>query len=181
MITSNISIIGGGLISAITYTDSGSAISELLTSAVIISNDISTPSAAGIAVINTGSGIIGPKGDVGGTSFIKVASENIGGQRIVVLNADNQVEYASSENISHMNIVLGLTKTSVVQGSEVEVLNNDVFDEPSWRLTPGLPVFLTTNGLMSQNINDTGIFVLSIGTALSATKIYLKQSQPIRK
>lgn len=181
MITSNISIVGSGVTSAITYTDSGSIVNEVLPSSGVVSNDISTPSVAGIAIINTGSGIIGPKGDVGGTSFIKVASENIGGQRIVVLNADDEVEYASSENMTHMNIVLGLTKTAIVQGGEVEVLNNIIFEEPSWNWTPNLPVFLTANGLMSQNINDTGLFILSIGTALSATKIYLKQSQPIGK
>lgn len=132
-------------------------------------------------VLEVMTGIQGPPGAAGGVSFFKEAYENVGGQRIVVLNSDDKIGYASSDNINHIGIVVGMTKTAAIIGDTVEVVNNIIIEDVSWSLEPYKPVFLSTNGIITQNIEGAILFVLSVGVALSPTKIYLKQSQPIRR
>ena len=182
MITSNISIPNNLIFDSTVTINSGlSVATEIIKTSGIITNDISTPSIAGIALINTGSGIVGPKGDPGGCTILKTAGENIGGHRVVILNDNDQITYASSFFLSHSGKVLGITKGAISQGNTGEIQTIDYMTEPSWNWEADKPIYLADNGLLTQDINNTGLFVLVIAYALSQISILINKNQPIIK
>lgn len=140
--------------------------------------------AASIISLDTGSGIKGDKGDKGdpgGSTTIKRAADNIGGHRAVALNDTDEVIYASSDNISHIGRLLGITTGAAESGSLINIQCMDYMTESSWSWVPNKPIYLGINGLLTQDINNTGLFVLVIAYALSQTNILINKSQPIIK
>ena len=125
--------------------------------------------------------IKGDKGDPGGVTTIKVSGQDLGGHRVVMLATNGFIYYASSFTENHYNKILGITTQASTAGANTIIQIMDVMEEGSWDWTPDLPVFLGDNGLLTQNEEDTGIFILQIGVALTATKIYIDKQFPLFK
>lgn len=131
-----------------------------------------------IVVGNTG--VQGPAGPAGVGSATKVADSAVGGQRVVVSVSADGIVHADSDDLTHLNKVLGVTKTAAAAGDEVEVISLGEIEEASFSFTPDQPVFVSAggSGLLTQTPPTSG-FSLRIGHALSATKVFIKISEGI--
>lgn len=108
--------------------------------------------------------------------LLVLADVPIGGHRVVVAT-ENGCNYADSADTSHINRVIGMTKSAWSLGDLVEVFNGGEIIEPSWSWNVGA-VYLGSNGLLTQIPPTTG-FIQQIGVALSATKLLISIQQPI--
>jgi len=122
----------------------------------------------------TGSAISGTTGNV----IIKIASIALGGNRVVVLNASEQVIYADSTNTTHADKILGVTTGASNLGENVTIQTYGEMVEPSFAFTPGQAVYASTNGLMTQTPPTSG-FKRGIGFALAATKLFIDLREPV--
>lgn len=124
----------------------------------------------------------GPQGEpgVGGnaTDVVYPAGEAIGGHRCVVVGSDGKVYYASQQELTHMNKVLGITTGAVAMGANATIRAFGEMTEPSWNWTLDKPIFLGLNGLLTQTPPTTG-FSLIIAFPTSATKIFVEIKDPI--
>ena len=120
-------------------------------------------------------GIKGDRGDPGGVAVTRITAEAVGGHRVVVQDSGGKVRYASSDDPSHAGRVLGITYHAAGSGAEVLVQTVDVMDEGSWSWVAGSPVFLGLNGLMTQDVDQAGVFVLVLGVAVSATSFFINK------
>lgn len=135
-------------------------------------------------VIVSAGGPQGPPGAAGATNSLFdsfLAAENLSGHRIVIRQADGAVRYASNDLLTDINGPLWMTTEAVLTGTLVNVLFTGVFNEPSWSWTPGQPIYLGVNGVMTQTIPvNPAVFLVQIGYATSATSIYFDQYSAIR-
>lgn len=106
------------------------------------------------------------------------AATALGGHRVVAMNSDGKAEYADQTNAAHINKVLGIT-TSAVNADEIaSIVRGGEVTEPSWSWTVTLPVFLGTNGLLTQTQPSTG-FSLIVGFPVATTKLFVSIREPI--
>lgn len=118
--------------------------------------------------------VVGRRGADGATPavFTRIAGEAVGGHRVLVYDAVGRVVYADSSEASHAGRVVGLSLGAAAEGEAVTVRRLGEVTEPSWSWTPGAPLFLGTDGLITETPPATGI-VQSIGSAVTATTILL--------
>jgi hypothetical protein len=124
---------------------------------------------------------VAPQGIPGrdGSALVnRTAAIVLGGHRAVVLDNSELAIYADSSITSHANKVLGLTTGAASSGAIAAIATYGEFTEPSWSWTPGAPIFLGTNGLITQTAPTSG-FLLILGFAIATTKIFIDIKQPI--
>ena len=102
------------------------------------------------------------------------AAENLGGHRIVTVEG----YYASKDTATDKNKVLGMTTGAVSIGSEATVQVSGFIEESSWNWNVNLPVFLSTNGQLTQSAITSG-FSLIVGKPRTATNMFISISEPI--
>ena len=120
----------------------------------------------------------GDKGDPGISNITYPAAQALGGHRVVILNDGLEADYADATDLTHINRILGLTLGAVIQGDAVTILTGGDVIEPSWSWTLGLPVYLGSNGLLTQTRPIIG-FNLIVGFPLSATEMFFQKREPI--
>ncbi|WP_051331767.1 hypothetical protein [Methylocaldum szegediense] len=123
-------------------------------------------------------GVQGPPGPAGGSALQYTAGEALGGHRMVVLNAQQKAIYADSSDPTHVDKVLGLTLGAAAQDALVTVQNSGEISEPSWNWALNQPVFLGTQGQLTQTPPATG-FVLMVGFPTSSNTLFLDIKQAI--
>lgn len=123
-------------------------------------------------------GVQGLPGPAGGVSELRVASEDLGGHRIVRSTGAGTAGYASSDNALHGDDTLGMTLGAVVSGGTVSVLRVGPVTHAGWAWAAGEPVFLGTNGVPTQTTPVVG-FSQIIGHAEDATTLFLSIEQPV--
>lgn len=106
------------------------------------------------------------------------AGEVLGGHRIVV-DSLGSLYYASTTNLAHVNKVVGVTMNAVALGLSVAYVKDGLIVEPSWTWNTALPVYLGTNGLLTQTQNNTTGFTMIIGNPVSSTSLYVSLKTPI--
>ena len=102
------------------------------------------------------------------------AAENLGGHRIVTVEGF----YASKDTATDRNKVLGMTTGAVSIGSEATVQVSGFIEESSWNWNVDIPVFLSTNGQLTQSAITSG-FSLIVGKPRTATNMFISISEPI--
>jgi hypothetical protein len=120
----------------------------------------------------------GIKGDTGagsGAVLTMVATSDLGGNRAVTL-VDNNIAYASSD-VNNANGVIGFTARAITIGEQMDIVTSNDLGGFS-NLIAGQPIYLSTNGTITQTIPTTGIFQV-LGSALTSTKINIKIQPPI--
>ena len=150
----------------ITY-DGGEIVTTTLNQSVAVST-----------VVNIG--LPGSSVSAGASSYVaqtQIASESIGGHTVVYMSPTG-VAKASSSVINTANKILGLTYTSVVNGQPVEVVTSGTITEPSWNWIIGDPIFLSTNGTLTQTLPTSG-YILQIGVATNTNIINIDLKLPI--
>lgn len=112
--------------------------------------------------------------NVYGNEATITAAENLGGHRVVTVEG----YYASKDTANDKFKVLGITTGAVNSGETATVTTYGEMTESSWNWTSGTPVFLSTNGLMTQTAPTTG-FRTIIGIPLTSTSMFVNISEPI--
>lgn len=114
----------------------------------------------------------------GGVAVERIAAADLGGHRVVRALDALQVEYADSANPDHGDDTLGITSGAASVGAVIEVLTGGPLAFNGWAWTPGEPVFLGSNGLLTQSSPAAG-FTQVIGFAQDATTIFIGVEPPI--
>jgi hypothetical protein len=116
--------------------------------------------------------------NIGGGALQLVTAEAIGGHSLIATNSAGLAVKANPSDLSAAHRVLGITASAAGAGSTITVINQEFIDEPSWAWSPGLPLFLGGNGLLTHSPPTSG-FLLRAGTAITATRAYIDIQQPI--
>jgi len=123
----------------------------------------------------------GPQGIPGtaaGTFLQYPAGLALSGHRMVVLDDQEKVIYADNSILSHANKVLGMTTGASVLNDISTIQVNGSISEPSWNWELEVPVWLSTNGLLTQVFPTYG-FSLIIGFPLTSTNLFIDIKEPI--
>lgn len=120
----------------------------------------------------------GVPGAAGGTVLQYPAGEALGGHRIVILNDAEQAIYADNTIASHASKVLGMTTGGANAGDTATIQTGGEITEPSWNWAINQPIYLGTNGLLTQTQPATG-FSLIAGFPIASDKIFIKLREPI--
>ena len=112
-----------------------------------------------------------------GNIITVTAGASLGGHRAVVIDS-GVAQYADSTTTGNATRVVGLTKGAITSGTSGEVQTYGELVEPSFAWTPGEPIYLGTNGQLTQTVPTSG-FILQVAIAITATKIFIKQREPI--
>jgi hypothetical protein len=140
----------------------------------ITTEDGDTTTVSSPAVTITGlaaQGPDGPPGPAGATTLACTAGEDVSGNRMVTYDALSAVVYASSASAS-AHAVLGMTLGAALAGAAVSVQTYGKVVEPSWSWTALAPVYLGTDGALSQTPPITG-YCVRLGFALDAHTLML--------
>lgn len=108
------------------------------------------------------------------TGIAVTAAIDLGGHRVVTVDG----YYADALDITTMYRVAGITTQAVPSAGDVAAYNSGVLTEVSWSWTVGQPVYLGTNGLMTQEAPTAG-YLLVIGQPKNATSLIVEIQQPI--
>lgn len=107
-----------------------------------------------------------------GTSDITlIAGQNLSALRVVTMDAGGQAIYASNTTLANAT-VLGVTTTSATAGTSVTIATSGLITDGNWTWTKG-PVFLGTNGAITQVAPTGGAVLVHVGRALNATTIII--------
>ncbi len=99
-----------------------------------------------------------------------IAGENIGSNLAVRLH--NGQIFLASQNIStHANKVIGITSTSAQQNNPISVQTTGQLNG-LFGLIADEPIFLSINGILTQNIPTTG-FIQQVGIAITSTTMFI--------
>lgn len=147
---------------------------------VTINNDIITVTltpppmyqiTATLPVLPVVIGLQGPAGP-STTTLSKTAGETLSGHRVVIVGDDGLIYYADKGVDAHKHKVLGITTGAANSGATATIHSYGAITEPSWIWTMGLPVWLSTQGQLTQTPPTSG-FILEIGFPLSATTLFV--------
>ena len=109
----------------------------------------------------------------GSDTVAVTAAENLSGHRMVTVEG----YYASKDTTTDKFKVLGMTTGAVSSGSEATVQISGYITEAGWSFTVGDPVFLSTNGHITQTAPTDG-FCLIIGKPKTATTLFIEIHEP---
>jgi hypothetical protein len=122
----------------------------------------------------------GEKGEPGVNSGMVIehfVAYPMSGHRIVVLNENEEAEYASSANPFHANKIIGMTIHAAING-EIGIQTGGELTEPSWNWTLDIPIWLGVDGLLTQ-VQPVSGFSLIIGFPITQTKMFIGIREPI--
>lgn len=140
--------------------------------------NILTITGVGPQGIPGGIGATGPPGAAGATVLTYAAGINLSGHRMVVLNDSAEAVYADNTVTTHANKVIGMTIGAAMAGADATIQSGGELAEPSWSWTLNVPIWLSSNGLLTQVVPVSG-FSLIVGFPITATKMFIDIREPI--
>lgn len=121
----------------------------------------------------------GPIGPSGGSALSVTAGQDIGGHRLVLLNAQGDAIYADARQLSHAEVVVGLTVFAAVQGHSIDIVRVGIVEEPSWSWVADQPVYLGLDGVPTQTLPLGALFGLVVGFPIAPTRLFMSIKPPI--
>ncbi|HEY9642768.1 MAG TPA: hypothetical protein V6C57_19930 [Coleofasciculaceae cyanobacterium] len=103
-----------------------------------------------------------------------IAAQAIAGHRAVILNDANELVYASNEVLTHAYGPLYLSLNAAIAGDSVAIAKDKLIQESSWNWQSERPIFLATEGQLTQDLAQIRAgpgFLLTVAIALSETSI----------
>lgn len=104
-----------------------------------------------------------------------VASESLGGHRAVTIDG----YYADATNIAHAYKVMGITTGAVTIGATATIKTFGEITESGWNWTIGEPVFLSTNGNLTQTPPVSPSLCVIMGKPKNATTLIVDISETV--
>ncbi|MBF0161606.1 MAG: hypothetical protein HQL88_04885 [Magnetococcales bacterium] len=128
-------------------------------------------------------GATGPPGNPGspggsGNQVVLQAGQILGGHRAILLDSAGRAVYADSSHVSHAGRLFGITAHAAVADEFVTVHVIGEMLESSWVWDISRPVFLGTNGQLTQVPPSTG-FVQVVGQPITAQSLFLNPKPSI--
>lgn len=112
------------------------------------------------------------------TSFTALAAEDIPAFRFVAQDSSGDFILANKTSIAEATVV-GITTAEILTDTTGTVLRSGEVTNPSWSLTPGAQYYLDTNGVLTSTVpSETTDVVTALGTALTATKLFVNINAP---
>lgn len=130
----------------------------------------------------------GPKGDPGDAgagagpiqTLTAVAAGALGGHRVVGPTTAGTYSYVDNATLLDALRTVGVTTGAASTGAAFNVMTEGPVTEPSWAWTPNAPIYVGTNGTLTQAApTSPAKFVLQIGFALTATTMFVRRRDPI--
>jgi hypothetical protein len=114
----------------------------------------------------------GPQGRPGidSVDLSIVTAAAIGGQRVIATDDQGMAVYA--DNLTRYKTVIGISTGAAIQGAVVTVKPFGRLEDTSWNWNPEKGLFLGINGLIVQDVPDTGAIV-PVGHVASAEAIFI--------
>ena len=128
-------------------------------------------------------GATGPPGNPGspggsGNQVVLRAGQTLGGHRAVLLDSAGCAIYADSSDASHAGRFFGITANAAVVDDFVTVHVIGEMIESAWVWDISRPVFLGTNGQLTQ-VPPTAGFVQVIGQPITVQSLFLNPNPSI--
>jgi hypothetical protein len=104
------------------------------------------------------------------------AGSTLSGHRVVRLNENGEIVYASANVIGDRKPVVGLTLQAGISGSQIDVCIGGVVHMDGWGLIPSSRVYLGNNGSLTQMQPSypSSLFSLTIGDAVTANDLFVE-------
>ena len=99
------------------------------------------------------------------------AGESLSALRAITTNSSGEAVYASNDTIANAQ-VFGITLGSASSGQQVGFKTFGTMSDANWNWTKG-PVFLGTNGALTQTAPGGGAIIVQVGKALTATQLFV--------
>lgn len=97
----------------------------------------------------------------------------IGGHRVVIAVSESGCDYADQQDASHCDRVIGMTTNAAAQNDICVIAGSgEDITYSSWSWQVNEPVFVGSNGLLTQTPPSTG-FHQQFAVALTATTLYI--------
>lgn len=140
---------------------------------------LSTGGSGGTTVVNNTTNVVGGSADDAAKTIIKkICTETITQFSIVRLVSSTQTSLASIETYVRAKAV-GIALQSGIIGDQIRILTFGILEDPSFNFTLNEPIFLDTNGVISQIPPiATTLFELNIGQSLGVGAIEIKVGEP---
>lgn len=106
------------------------------------------------------------------------AGQPILAYKVITLNNTGHAIYASSDNLNHVNKVLGVSKNAANTGHRITIRNTGLLTNIGWQWSAGQPLYLGLNGDITSSA-DTGLFSNNIGYAVTETTIFINIGRSI--
>lgn len=100
-----------------------------------------------------------------------IAGQNLSALRAVTVNNSNEAVYASDSNVASATLI-GLTSNAASIGFSVNIKTHGLVTDLSWSWNKG-PVFVSTNGTLTQTAPSNGAIIAQIGRALAPTMLFV--------
>jgi hypothetical protein len=113
----------------------------------------------------------GPPGVSGGGMVQLVTSTALSGHRLVVPRDDGKAEYADCATAAHISRPVWLTTGAWDSGVTATLVAQGIVTEPTWSWTPGQPIWLGLNGVLTQTIPGGALFIRRVAEVIDATTI----------
>ncbi len=111
----------------------------------------------------------------GNSTFAAIAGETLSGHMVVTMSAAKQVVKANTDIIM---AIAGITANAALQGSPVTIYRPGLITEPSWSWIPGQPVYMGTNGVLTQTPPHIGVCLI-MGYAIAPDAMIYEDTHPI--
>lgn len=101
----------------------------------------------------------------------RIALNALSGHRAVIVNAGNKFIYADNSTLTLCNVA-GITTGAIAANALGRAQASGLMSENSWNWTLGQPIFLSSNGVLTQTAPTLG-YLLEIARAVSPTQILI--------
>lgn len=122
----------------------------------------------------------GAPGQSGTSALVQTAATDLGGHRVLRTTGAGIVGYASNSDPLHGDDTIGMSANAAMAGQEVTVVTAGAVSFNGWAWTPGKPVYLAADGLLTQIADmDTAAFAQVIGHASDAQTVFVAVEPPV--
>lgn len=108
----------------------------------------------------------------------RTAGVNLSALRVVTLDASGNAVYATNTSVAD-SVVLGVTLTAANSGAAVGIRAFGIIEDNAWSFAKG-PVFLGTNGTLTQTAPTGGAVIVHVARALTANTIFVDTDTTIQ-
>lgn len=108
----------------------------------------------------------------------RTAGVNLSALRVVTLDASGNAVYATNTSVAD-SVVLGVTLTAANSGAAVGIRAFGIIEDNAWSFTKG-PVFLGTDGTLTQTAPTNGAVIVHVGRALTSNTLFVDADTTIQ-